>query len=457
LVTSRGQSIPIEHFIFIVQENHSFDNYFGTFPGANGIPDGAALPDYPGGPLTEHPILAGPKQPDFGHKWIDSKLCYDNGAMDGFFWAEWPEAERYYAKGIPVPTPDPNLVVKLSKPSPTVAAGTASKKNSAPKSTVESKWDAVMKEYVSPNGFADEEDPDDPDVGARNDLLGANAAPTPPPISNQPSTLKYTFSYLDNTVIPNYWEYARSFTLCDAFFSSMGGPSLPNHLYLIAAQSGDLVSQNGNGHWIYYEFLFPSIVDLLGNANVSWKYYVGVSEPANAYIWDPLPDFQTYETKFQIAPHIAATDQFYQDLNQGTLPQVSYLIPSIALSEHPPQDVQGGMWYVTDLVNAVMQSKYWSSCAIVILWDDYGGFYDHVPPPQVDKNGYGFRVPALVISPYSNVGVVHTTYDFTSLLKLIETKYNLSPLTSRDAAANSMLDCFNFSQTPLPPVIITKP
>ena len=114
------------------------------------------------------------------------------------------------------------------------------------------------------------------------------------------------------------------------------------------------------------------------------------------------------------------------------------------------------MWYVTDLVNAVMQSKYWSNCAIIILWDDYGGFYDHVPPPRVDTYGYGFRVPALVISPYSNVGVVHTTYDLTSLLKLIETKYNLSPLTPRDAAANSMLDCFNFSQTPLPPKIITK-
>ena len=114
------------------------------------------------------------------------------------------------------------------------------------------------------------------------------------------------------------------------------------------------------------------------------------------------------------------------------------------------------MWYVTKLVSAVMKSNYWQSCAIIIVWDDYGGFYDHVAPPQVDKFGYGFRVPALVISPYSQVGIVHTQYDLTSLLKLVETKFGLTPLTSRDSASNTMLDCFNFSQTPLPPVIITR-
>jgi len=457
-IPARGGSIPIEHFIFIIQENHSFDNYFGTFPGANGIPDKAALPDYPGGPLTEHPILAGAKQPDFGHKWIDSKLCYDNGAMDGFFWAEWPEAERYYGKGIPVPTPNPKLVVKPKKHANAAPAATAaSNPGAGSEATGGSKWDPVMEEFVSPNGFADDEDPDGPNVGYKNDLLDQYSAPSsPPPIGKQPPWLKYTFSYLDSTVIPNYWEYARTYTLCDGFFSSMGGPSLPNHLYVVAGQSGGLVAQTGNGHFISYEFLFPCIVDLLGNANVSWKYYVGVSETGRATIWNPLPDFQKYETNFQIRPHIAATNEFYKAIKDGTLPQISYLIPSIPESEHPPQNVQNGMWYVTDLVNAVMESKYWSNCAIIIVWDDYGGFYDHVPPPQVDTYGYGFRVPALVISPYSNVGVVHTTYDLTSLLKLIETKYNLSPLTPRDAAANSMLDCFNFSQTPLPPKIITK-
>jgi phospholipase C len=104
-----------------------------------------------------------------------------------------------------------------------------------------------------------------------------------------------------------------------------------------------------------------------------------------------------------------------------------------------------------------MGSSYWGTCAIIVVWDDYGGFYDHVGPIQVDQFGFGFRVPALVISPYSRSGaVVHTNYDLTSPLKLIETKYGLSALTGRDNASNTMLECFDFSQSPLPPDIITQ-
>jgi phospholipase C len=115
------------------------------------------------------------------------------------------------------------------------------------------------------------------------------------------------------------------------------------------------------------------------------------------------------------------------------------------------------MWYVTKLINAVMQSHYWANCAIILVWEDYGGFYDHVPPIQTDEYGFGFRVPALVISPYSRSGVViHTLYDLTSPLKLIETKFGLAALTTRDAASNTMLECFDFSPQPLQPVIINN-
>jgi phospholipase C len=114
------------------------------------------------------------------------------------------------------------------------------------------------------------------------------------------------------------------------------------------------------------------------------------------------------------------------------------------------------MWHVTDLVNAIMQSSAWSSTVIIITWDDYGGFYDHVAPPPVDQFGYGPRVPALVISPYARPGFCcHTTFDFTSPLKLIEERFNLKPLTSRDGEANDMLDCFDFQQKPVPPDVIT--
>src|SRR5260370_28737278 len=150
--------------------------------------------------------------------------------------------------------------------------------------------------------------------------------------------------------------------------------------------------------------------------------------------------------------------QFYTDLTKGTLPQVCWLVPNVGDSKHPPKNVQTGMWYVTKLINAVMQSNYWNSCAIVVTWDDYGGFYDHVPPIQTDSYGFGFRVPAIVISPYSRSGVIiHTQYDLTSPLKLIDTKFGLPPLTERDGASNTMLECFDFTQKPLPPYIITPP
>ena len=131
--------------------------------------------------------------------------------------------------------------------------------------------------------------------------------------------------------------------------------------------------------------------------------------------------------------------------------------PKPELSEHPPNDVQAGMWYVRGVINAIMQSPYKGSFAIILTWDDSGGLYDHVPPPQVDNMGFGFRVPALVISPWSRSGVVvHTLYDLTSPLALLEIKYGFTPLTARDGSSNSMLDCFDFSQTPLLPLIITK-
>ena len=125
-------------------------------------------------------------------------------------------------------------------------------------------------------------------------------------------------------------------------------------------------------------------------------------------------------------------------------------------SEHPPSDAVQGMWYVTNLINAIMQSSYWKDTVIVLVWDDFGGFYDHVPPPQVDRYGFGPRVPAIMISPFAKQGFVcHTRFDFTSPLKLIEERFGLKPLTQRDADSKDMLDCLDFSQKPLPPVVIT--
>ena len=437
-------SIPIQHFIFIIQENHSFDNYFGTFPNANGIPPGTALPDYPGGPPVNQPFLTNqPSVHDLSHSWVSCELAYDNGAMDGFFWAEWPYASNYYGAKNHTPKPKHREVtIVQGRLTPTPAA---------------QKRHSVAGEELSPHGFADDEDQDAPDIEQRNQAALASvpvASATPNP-KDRPSWVRNTISYYDDSTIPNYWEYAHQFTLCDAFFSSVRGPSTPNHLYIVTAQCGGLLYNLPTPEEAIYSF--PSIVELLGGANVSWTYYVD-GDPTLETKWNPMPGFENYAGSNAVLSHLARQSQFFLDLQGGTLPQVCWVIPDGDESEHPPANVQTGMWYVTNLINAVMQSQYWNSCAIILLWDDPGGFYDHVPPSKIDKYGYGFRVPALVISPYSVSGVVvHTTYDHTSTLRLLEATFGLPPLTDRDGDANNMLDCFNFSQTPLPPLVIPTP
>jgi phospholipase C len=449
-VNAQGNAgIPLEHFIYIIQENHSFDNYFGTFPHANGIPDGTLLPDFPGGPLVDKPFLA--KKPtipfDIPHGWQSSILAYDNGAMDGFMWAEWEQALLYYGQSIPVPTPNPNLVTIVKK-----------KKTKGAQPSLNDLPSPIKGEVLSPNGAADDEDEEDPDIEAKNQIWReTHAQPQPsgtPNPKDRPNWVINTLCYYDHQVIPNYWEYARRYTLCDNFFSSMLGPSEPNHLYSVAAQAGDLVYNTARGYTAVFNF--NTMVDLLGQSKVTWKYYTGL-DPKRQSFRNVLPGFPQIANDPALSSRIVAIGDFFDDIRTGKLPQVCWLVPGFRDSEHPPANIQTGMQYVTRVVNAIMKSHYWNDCAIIVTWDDYGGFYDHVPPPHIDQFGYGLRVPALVISPYSRGGhVVSTLYDFTSPLKLIETKFGLAALTTRDGASNTMLECFDFSQPPLAPDIITE-
>jgi phospholipase C len=452
---SQSAGIPIEHFIFIIQENHSFDSYFGTYPGANGIPLGTKLPDYPGGPLIHAPFLVTTTHipHDIPHGWMNNHIAWHNGAMDGFLWS-YNQVVKYYGRGIARPTPNPKLV-KIVK------TGAQAASQGEPRSGSHLSEDEIL----SPNGFVDDEDPDAPWVGDANEEAAesepiAEASPNP---NKRPSWMIYSLGYMDSRTIPNYWSYAARYTLCDEFFSAVLGASFPNHIYNVAGQCGGLIKGPHvvpAGQPFQAIFYFPSIVDLLRNASVSWKYYSG-QHPTIETQWNPLPGFKEHlkqsDKDYDLNSHLGLTDDFFKDVQSGTLPQVCWLTPTPGLSEHPPNDVQLGMWYVTSVINSVMQSPYWNSCAIIVTWDDSGGLYDHVPPPQVDTFGFGFRVPALVISPWSRSGVVvHTHYDLTSPLALLETKYGLPPLTVRDGSSNSMLDCFDFSQTLLPPLILAK-
>lgn len=255
-------------------------------------------------------------------------------------------------------------------------------------------------------------------------------------------------------------------------FESVASYSLPAHLYMLAAQSGGYVGTKGQAKPSTYNF--PEITELLMSGKIDWKYYVtsgkipdtedgevvgSVPQQAQApkkyTLWNPLPAFPKVKDNPAQWDRLVDTANFYKDARAGKLPQVSWVIPSSAVSEHPPSGVRAGMAYVTGLVNAVMKSKDWNSTAIFISWDDWGGFYDHVPPPSVDQYGYGIRVPGLVISPYARRGYIDkNVYSFESWLKIVEERFGVSTLTARDSQARDMTAAFDFTQQPRPPLIL---
>jgi len=355
--TPTQPSGQIRHVIFIIQENHSFDNYFGTYPGVIGYAPGVKIPLHKDGPANVAPFeLTKPIPRDLDHSWDAAHVAFDHGRMDGFAYAD-----------------------------------------------------------------------------SAKDVMG----------------------YYTGAMIPNYWAYAHQFTLDDMFFSSLMGPSLPNHLYTVAGQAGG---------WLwnaylppYCGFQFGSVPAELTAGGVSWKYYSGMN-PQRFWLWTPLPGFTQFQKSAILRQELVWNAQYFTDLRYGGLPDVSWITPSMVDSEHPPTDPRVGMWYVTDLLNALMQSPYWSDTLVVVTWDEYGGFYDGVRPSQVDPFGFGFRVPALIISPYARHASVNPTpYDFTSVLRYIEDMHNLPRITNRIAMANSIASQLDLSQKPQPPFLITAP
>lgn len=390
----RSQSSnPIQHFVFIIKENRSFDNYFGTYPGAEGatqgpLSNGQIVPLNPMPDITPH---------DLDHTSDGALTDIDNGKMDDF---DLPPESG---------------------------------------STVE-------------------------------DLL--------------------PYRQFTQSGIPNYWAYAQNFVLADHMFSSLHGPSLPNHLYTVAAQSGGvleialpeissnepddwkqqytglswgcdapalmvarLVDAQGNLDAVWPCFDLPTLADSLEEAGISWKYYAP-SEGQSGYQFSTL-DAINHIRNTNLWENVVPTSNFISDALNGNLPAVSWIVTGDPDNEHPPDSTcLGENWSVAQ-VNAVMQGPDWDSSAIVIVWDDFGGFYDHVVPPVVDGFGLGIRVPALIISPYVYAGrISHTQYEFSSVLKTIEEAFDLPPLTTRDAEANDLYDNFNFAQAPLSPLVL---
>jgi phospholipase C len=363
---------PIEHFIVLMQENHTFDNYFGTYPGADGIPEGVCMPVDPHDRTNTEcvePFHIGDRaSEDLDHSLPTFRMQYNEGKMDGFVYALYKR--------------------------------------------------------------------------------------------NQNGALSMT--YYDDRELPYYWNIADEYVLFDKFFSSDHGGSFANHIYWVAAERGGSgVSQEG----------YPDLVtifDRLQEKGISWKFYVQNYDPginyrtahtilgnrASQVIWVPLLNIPRFLDDPELSSHIVDLREYYTDLENGTLPAVAYIVPSGA-SEHPPSSVRSGQKFVKTLVQTLMRSYAWDTSAFMLVYDDWGGWYDHVEPPQVDEHGYGFRVPALLVSPYAKRGHIDSTVlDFTSILKFIEENWDLEPIAERDANANSLASAFDFSMEPREPVFI---
>jgi phospholipase C len=238
----------------------------------------------------------------------------------------------------------------------------------------------------------------------------------------------WALGYYTAEELPFYYSLFDEFTLCVNFFCSLLGPTWPNRFYLAAGTSGGITT---NGVWGYGVFDYPVILDLLDEAGITWKVY--------NINWDSVP-FGNTDNVFVFWDRYAhdnrtrgSKGQYLNDLRRGELPQVSWIIPSFARGwdEHPPADVSVGMGIQEELVTALRESSAWDSSAYIITYDEHGGYFEHVPPPQVDAFGLGIRIPTWVISPYAKKShLAPTVYDLTSTLKFIERLFGLPTLAS---------------------------
>jgi len=417
----------IQHVVVIMQENRSFDSYFGTYPGADGIP---GLAGHPG----TVPCLPDPKTNQCVRPYHDTADRNAGGPHDT-------------ANGIR-----------------DIAGG---------------KMDGFQAQARMGRATACHDNPDVP---------GCSLTPRTPDV----------MGYHDQHEIPNYWAYARHFVLQDRMFESVNSWSLPAHLAMVSGWSAlcknahdpmscttAVAGPVGTPSAKHADFPWTDITYLLHRYNVSWRYYVAQgAEPDCADnkmfckkrrqrahtpdIWNPLPRFDTVRDDKQLG-NIVPLNAFNRDVKTGDLPAVSWVVPSQKVSEHPPGLVSDGQTYVTDLVNRIMRSSDWSSTAIFISWDDWGGFYDHVQPPVVNAQGYGLRVPGLVISPYARTGFVdHQTLSTDAYLKFIEDDFlagrrisradgrpDSRPSIPEDASIlGDLVKDFDFGQKPRRPLVL---
>jgi phospholipase C len=387
----------IQHIVFFVKENRSFDDYFGTFPGAAGATTGVTSTGQVV-PLIPDPDV---EPSDLCHIESCALTAIDSGRMDKF---------------------------------------------------------DIM---VAPNDIS---------------------VPVTPNLRS--------YVQFDQNTIPNYWAYASTYTLADHMFSSMWGPSFPNHLFTVAAQNGGVVTDpnvpvtvGSQLKWgcdspvgttvsvqsadllttasVYPCFEFTTLGDRIDEAQasnpaVTWKYY-SPPEGQPGYEWNAYDAINHIRYGSDWSANIVPETQFISDALNGNLASVNWVVTPDQTSEHPPDSVCAGENDSVAKINAIMQGPQWGSTAIFVFWDDFGGFYDHVPPPQIYTYGLGPRVPLVIISPYAKPAYVSSTvYSAVSLLSFAENVFGLPPLIASDTLANNGADSFDFTQNPVPPLILQQ-
>jgi phospholipase C len=298
---------------------------------------------------------------------------------------------------------------------------------------------------------------------------------------------KYAYTQFRPHQLPNYWHWARENVLADNFFASAVGPSFPNHLYAIAAQAGGSLDNPeqpfpalrrmqerglakswgcdiAKGGFIQIRdaegkltkvdpcFDFLTEGDLLRRAGIPWASYAATNTQLG-YIWSAYSAIDRYRNNPRLwERYVRPVDDVVRDIEADRLPPVTWITPRFELSEHPEYNFCYGENWTTEVVNAIMRSPMWRDTAIFLSWDDFGGFYDHVPPVVVDPFGLGVRVPMILLSPYARRGVVdHHLGEFSSVLRFIEDNWGLTQLTMRDRRATDLSYDFDFSQRPRPP------
>ena len=289
---------------------------------------------------------------------------------------------------------------------------------------------------------------------------------------------KYPIPYLPYAYVPQeeakpYWTLAGQYTLGDRMFQSNSGPSFPAHQYMIAGQSAEADENPGATDWgcdapqtamvamvgpngtdlpgVYPCFDYPTMADLLNARGISWNYYAPGESNKAGYIWSAFQAIHHIRFGEDWNNRVVSPDnQVLTDIKNGKLAQVTWIVPQLAYSDHAGSGstAEGPSW-VANITNAIGASPFWDSTVIFISWDDWGGWYDHVIPPQVDNMGLGFRVPLIVVSPYAKKGYIsHQVHEFSGFLRYTEEVFGLPNLGTRDVNADDFADCFDYSQSP---------